>query len=284
MREFDLINKFLKPLAGASSAGLADDCAFFFGYCVTKDVLVADVHFFADDEPYNLARKSLRVNLSDLAASGAVPFGFMLGLALPKTVNEKWLAEFSAGLKSDIEKYNFQMLGGDTVYHDGELMISVTAIGKAKKPVLRNGAKLGDNIFVSGKIGGGYIGLQAKLRGEESDKYELPEPRVDLVSLIQKSANSCIDISDGLLADLGHICEESGVGAEIFVGQIPLSAPNSLILQQLAGGDDYELLFTSGLENIKGCYKIGKITKTAGISLDGKKVEALGYEHRWSKI
>ncbi len=284
MREFDIINKFFKPIACPDSAGLSDDCAFFEGYCVTKDMLVAGVHFFASDAPYDLARKSLRVNLSDLAASGAEPFGFMLGLALPKTTDEKWLAEFAAGLKSDITKYKIQLLGGDTAYHDGELTISITAIGKCEKPVTRGGAKVGDNIFVSGAIGGGYIGLQTKIKNQSSkaEKYDLPNPRIDLIPIIRKHANSCIDISDGLLGDLGHICDESGVGAEIFSDKIPLFSKEADVMAQITGGDDYELLFTSGFEEIAGCTTIGRITESGVITLDGNKVEARGYEHATS--
>ena len=271
MHEFLLIDKFFKPIA----TNISDDCAFFDGYCVSKDILLSGVHFFADDAPYNLARKALRINLSDLASSGAKPYGFMLGLALPKSTNEKWLSEFSRGLKSDIKKYNIKLLGGDTCFHDGELVISITAIGKCKKPITRGGAKIGDNIFVSGKIGGGYIGLQSR-----SGKYELPNPRIDLIEQLQKAATSCIDISDGLLADLGHICEESKVSAEIISRQIPLFAAKTDLYKQITGGDDYELLFTSKLASVKGCYKIGKIIKGRGIKLNGKKVAEIGYEHQ----
>ncbi len=257
--------------------GLSDDCAFFDGYCITKDILVAGVHFFENDAPYNLARKALRVNLSDLASSGAKPFGFMLGLALPKNTTQKWFEGFTSGLKADIAEFKFQMLGGDTVFHDGALTISVTAIGKTPKPITRSGAKLGDNIFVSGAIGGGYLGLKRKAQFIE--KYELPEPRIKLGLKLRKIANSCIDISDGLLADLNHICEESKVSAEIFSNQIPLADPNYDLIEQISGGDDYELLFTSPKETVKNCYKIGKILTGSGILLDGKKIKPKGYEH-----
>lgn len=283
MREFELISKLIQPIAGKNSQGLKDDCAFFNGYCITKDVLIAGVHFYASDEPSRLAQKALRVNLSDLAASGAEPFGFMLGLALPKGTEEKWLKSFFKGLKKDIEEYNFQLLGGDTVYHDGEITISVTAIGKAKKPITRKGAKVGDNIFVSGKIGGGFLGLMDKMEGKKRskaiDKYELPEPQVKLGTKLHGIATSCIDISDGLLADLNHICEESGVGAELNSDSIPLFDKHSDLYLQITGGDDYELLFTSKKANVAGCYKIGKITKGSGLKLDGKAIEPAGFEH-----
>ena len=196
-------------------------------------------------------------------------------------MDEKWLAEFAAGLKSDIAEYGIRLLGGDTVYHGGELVISITAIGKCAKPITRSGAKVGDNIFVSGVIGGGYLGLQAKRRGEVSgravEKYELPVPRLDIE--LQGIASACIDISDGLLADLGHICRESGIGAEIFSSRIPLFDETADLMAQITGGDDYELLFTSNSDNLANCHKIGIITGNNGILLNGKKVKAEGYEH-----
>lgn len=282
MKEFSFINSLLKPLAGKDSQGLADDCAWFNGYAITKDILSAGTHFFADDAPYNLARKALRVNLSDLASCGAEPFGFMLGLALPKNTNEEWLVEFTKGLKSDIEQFNFQMLGGDTVYHDAPLTISVTAIGKTEKPVIRSGAKIGDNIFVTEKIGKGFLGLKDKAEGRESEftkHYELPNPRLDMVPIIRKYANSCIDISDGLLADLWHICEESKLGAEIFSKDVPL-AGDADIADLLSGGDDYELCFTSTKSEIAGCCKIGKIIAGNKLLLDGKEIKPKGYQHK----
>lgn len=283
MREFDFINKYLRPIAGGNSHNLGDDCAFFNGYCITKDVLVADVHFFKNDAPFNLARKSLRVNLSDLASSGAKPFGFMLGLALPNGTDESWLAEFAKGLASDIKEYNFQLLGGDTVYHDGALTISVTAIGVAQQPVTRKGAMPGDNIFVSGAVGNGFLGLRDKKNGIASGryvkKYELPEPRLELGLKLPEIATAAIDISDGLLADLGHICKESNVGAHIYSDLIPLADKSAGLMELITGGDDYELLFTSRLEKVEACHNIGKITAHAGLRLDDAEVEAKGYEH-----
>ena len=284
MKEFDLITKLLKPIAGLNAAGLGDDCAFLGGYSVTKDMLVEGIHFFAGDQPYNLARKALRVNLSDLASSGAEAFGFMLGLALPKLTSEAWLVEFASGLKSDIDKYKFQLLGGDTVFHDGPLMISITAIGKTPKPIIRGGAKLGDNIFVSGQIGGGLLGLKEKKLGLKTGKfitkYELPEPRMELGLNLRKIATSCIDISDGLLADLWHICEESNCGAEIYSEQISLADNSTNIIELLSGGDDYELLFTSSETEVKDCFRIGEIIAEKKLFLDGKIITPQGFQHQ----
>lgn len=294
MNEFDFINKLLRPLAGRDSAGLQDDCAHFDGYVITKDILVAGVHFFADDAPFDLARKCLRVNLSDLASCGAEPFGFMMAAALPKGISEEWLTEFTRGLRSDIAEYNFQLLGGDTTSHDGALTISVTAIGRALSPITRAGAKEGDNIFVSGKIGEGLAGLKTR-----SGKYILPEPRIALGLELRGKANACIDISDGLLADLGHICSASKLGAEINSVDIPtpvnchpelvsgslrkdpdLRQDDVTFMDYITAGDDYELCFTSALNEIPGCHKIGKMVAGSGIKLDGKITEAKGYQHK----
>lgn len=274
MKEFELIEKLLRPLAGKNSAGLADDCAHFGGYVITKDMLLSGVHFFADDDAYDLARKALRVNLSDLASCGAEPFGFLLGLALPKNTGDEWLKKFTAGLKADIEEFKFQLLGGDTTMHEGELAISVTAIGKAANPITRSGAKAGDNIFVSGNIGDGYIGLKKR-----AGKYLLPEPRIELGKNLHGVATACIDISDGLLADLGHICEASRLGAELDSRAIPISSKEYPLMELITSGDDYELCFTSTANEVKGCYKIGHMVAGSGIKLDGKQVEPRGYQH-----
>lgn len=282
MREFDFIAKYLKPIAGEGAHKLSDDCASFGEYVITKDMLSSGTHFFADDEPYNLARKALRVNLSDLASCGAEPMGFMLGLALPKNTSEEWLQNFAEGLKADIAEFKIKLLGGDTVYHDAPLVISVTAIGKTPKQILRSGAKIGDNIFVSGEIGKGLRGLRHKAQGIRDkyfEHYELPTPRIELGLKLRGVANSCIDISDGLLADLWHICEESGVGAEIDSSKIPLAKGGDL-MELISGGDDYELCFTSSQNSVEGCFKIGKIIDQRLLILDGKETKPKGYEHK----
>jgi thiamine-monophosphate kinase len=278
LKEFDFINKYIKPIAPL----VGDDCVFYDGYAVTKDVLISGVHFFENDEPFNLARKSLRVNLSDLAACGAVPFGFMLGLALPKNTTEGWLSEFAKGLKADIDEFDFALLGGDTTKHDGALVISVTAIGKTVNPLKRSGAKVGDNIFVSGNIGDSFIGLKRKpigIKDQFTQKYDLPNPQVALGQKLVGVATSCIDISDGLLADLNHICIASNVGAEIDAAQIPTSKCEYDIMQLITAGDDYELCFTAPVDALDGCYKIGKIVAGSGIKLNGRAVAPKGFEH-----
>lgn len=282
MKEFDLISEYLKPLAGEGSHNFSDDCASFGEFVITKDILSSGIHFFANDDAFNLARKAIRVNLSDLASCGAQPFGIMLGLALPKDTSQAWLKRFTQGLKSDLEEFNLSLLGGDTVYHAAPLVISITAIGKTPHQILRSGAKIGDNIFVSGEIGKGLLGLDAKLKGEKNkfyEHYELPTPRIELGLKLRNIANSCIDISDGLLADLWHICEESRVGAEIFSKQIPVSKPHEL-MKLITGGDDYELCFTTSEDNVEGCYKIGKIINQNKLLMDGAELSPKGYEHK----
>lgn len=278
MNELEIISD-LRKIAGEHSLGLQDDCAVFGEFCITKDVLSSGIHFFADDEPFNLARKAIRVNLSDLAAMGATPFGVMLGVCLPHGTSANWLAEFNHGVASDIKEFGFELLGGDTVFHDAPLVISVTAIGKTATPILRSTASVDDNIFVSGKIGAGWLGLQQKLAGESSEAYELPHPELKLGVKLYGLATACMDISDGLLLDLSRMCEVSGVGASLNSADIPLADSNSDLIQQITGGDDYKLLFTSQEDAIEGCFKIGKIIEH-GFKLDDAEVEPKGYEHK----
>lgn len=282
VNELELIDN-LRSIAGVGSLGLADDCAILGEYVITKDLLAENVHFFKDDAPYNLARKAVRVNLSDIAAMCAAPIGILIGACFSKAINNQWIAEFNKGLKADIDEFGFQLLGGDTVFHAAPTVISITAIGKSAKPILRSGAKLGDNIFISGALGASYLGLQARLRGEESEfskRYELPFPRLELGLQIKDIANSCMDISDGLLLDLSRLCKASNIGAELYSKNIPLADSSYPLLELISGGDDYELLFTSKEEEVSGCYKIGKITQGEGILLDGETVEPKGYVHK----
>lgn len=283
MDELDII-KSLKEISGPAALGLTDDCAVFGEFCITKDILSEGVHFLPDDEPFNLARKAIRVNLSDLAAMGAEPFGVLIGACLSRAnISDEWLQEFNKGLKTDIDEFDFQLLGGDTVFHDAPTVFSVTAIGKTSVPLLRSTAKAGDNIFVSGRIGDAYLGLKMKKEGVQSgefvEKYELPTPRLELGQKLRGVATACMDISDGLLIDLNRLCEASGVAAEIESKQIPVAMDN-ILLDLISGGDDYELLFTSENDEVEGCHKIGKIVEGNGLKLDGEDVAPKGYEHK----
>ena len=275
MNEFDYIASYFSPLAQSSGAlGLRDDAALLeveSGYqlVLTKDVLVENVHFFSGDDPKILAKKMLRVNLSDLAAMGAMPIGYMLGLVVPYGYDKSWFSAFSEGLAEENSRFNISVLGGDTVTHDGALTLSVTAFGKVKnhQALYRNRAQAGDAIYVTGTLGDSALGLkllQDAIEGVELPRrqaliarYHLPDPRVELGMKLYPLVNAAMDISDGLLQDLGHICRYSDVGAEVFLENMPLSDAAKSIIQQdsayykdvVTGGDDYELLLTVPAKN-----------------------------------
>jgi thiamine-monophosphate kinase len=267
--EFALIERYFRPLATDRGAfNLADDAALYRqrpddDLVLTTDMVAAGVHFFADDPPESIARKALRVNLSDLAAKGADPFGYLLSLALPVDWTEAWMKHFADGLAADQKAYGVTLLGGDTTKAAGGLTIAITAIGRVPKGqiVLRSGAQPGDGIFVSGTIGDGALGLRlrrgkagAKGRGAKHllDRYLHPQPRMALAPVLRAYASAAMDVSDGLVGDLAHICEASGVGAEIEADGVPLSpaaagmlaADRHLLATILNGGDDYEILAT----------------------------------------
>ena len=272
--EFDLIARYFAPLSenalGAES--LKNDAALFrpgheAGLVVTADMMVAGVHFPPEDPPELIGRKLLRVNLSDLAAMGAEPRGYLLTVALPAAIEEAWVEAFAAGLAEDQREFGVALHGGDTVATPGPLTLSLTAFGDAfqGQVLARSRARAGDIVYVSGTIGDGALGLKA-LRGELPSlsekaqaalaaRYRLPEPRLALGRALIAGglATAAIDVSDGLAADLGHIAETSGLAAEIEAQNVPLSeaaraafdADLGLRLAILSGGDDYELLFTA---------------------------------------
>ena len=268
--EDSLIARYLKPLATDPGAfGLADDAAILKApgedIVVTTDAIVEGVHFLADDPPHTIARKALRVNLSDLAAKGATPAGFVLTLAL-RGVDESWLAAFAGGLGADAAKFNCPLLGGDTVSTPGPLMVSITAFGRVPegKVVHRSGARPGDHVVVTGTIGDSALGLNilrngsvaTALAGDTASRemlvgrYRVPEPRNALALAVRAHARAAMDVSDGLAGDLAKLCAASGVSAVIDVPAIPLSPAVSAALaagavsmsEIVSGGDDYELL------------------------------------------
>ncbi len=272
MDEFALIAEIFAPLArGAPGAfGLEDDAAVVEvaagrRLVVTMDVVVAGVHFLADETPAFAARKLLRVNLSDLAAMGAAARAYLLGLAVPRGTDEGWFRDFAAGLAEDQAEFGISLIGGDTVVTDGPLTASLTALGEvaAGGELRRSGARPGDIAFVSGTLGDAALGLESlrgKLpgvdgaaRAELVRRHRLPEPRLALGARLGGLAHAAIDVSDGLVADLGHIGECSGVGAEVEAARVPLSRAvraaleidRSLRSLVLAGGDDYEIVFTA---------------------------------------
>lgn len=299
MDEFSFIKNLLRPLAGEGSLALSDDAASITvpagqELILTKDALVRGVHFIGSEPASQIARKALRVNLSDCAAMGAKPFAYLMALMLPPNTQEEWLTSFALGLQIDQEHFGVSLLGGDTTRTKGELAISITMLGLVPhgKTLRRNGAKIGDDIYVSGTIGDAALGLHNQGDAFLLQRYQLPEPRIALGQKLQGIAHACMDISDGLVQDLGHICTASNVGAEIFWPHIPLSdaaracppKPETI----LAGGDDYELLFTAPanapLSGVQGITRIGKVTEGNSVKvLDENGAEILlkrkGYKH-----
>ena len=265
--EFGRIAKFFAPLATTPGAlGLTDDAALLDcppgeRLVVTVDAMVEDVHFLPDDPPDLVARKLMRVNLSDLAAMAARPVGYLLTTALPKSRGDDWLERFAQGLAQDQAEFGVTLLGGDSVSTPGPLTLTLTAFGRvsAGAEVRRGGAGPGDLVFVSGTIGDGALGLEAargKLDGlldpaavaYLADRYRLPQPRVGLGPRLAGLASAMMDVSDGLVGDLGHICEVSRAAGVIEAAHVPLSAAATRLDRletALTGGDDYELLFTA---------------------------------------
>ncbi len=256
--EFSRIAKYFAPLAGEEGRGLIDDAAVLVPppgreLVLTVDQMLEDVHFLPGDAPGLIARKLLRRNLSDLAAMGAVPLGYLLTTALPDTVGEDWLAEFSAGLAQDQKIFNIKLFGGDSSSSRGKISLSATLLGHVAPgaALSRNGARAGDGIWVTGTIGDAALGLQARLgrlddpSGFLTARSLLPEPRVGLA--LAGVVSAAIDVSDGLVQDLGHMCKGAGLSAVIRAGLVPASpaavACGETVLEtRLTGGDDYELL------------------------------------------
>lgn len=308
LSEFGLIQRFFAQQALKNSVnklGIGDDCALMeipdgFQLAITTDTMVENVHFFKDIDPKLLGHKLLAVNLSDLASMGAEPVSVTLALTLPQ-VDEVWLAEFSKGFLSLAEKYKVDLIGGDTT--KGTLTLSVQALGLVPKnqALTRSAAKVGDLIYVTGKVGDAGLGLKIK-QGYQCDNSELPLqqfnqplPRINEGLALRHIANACIDISDGVAADLGHILEKSTVGASIDYAKLPLSLEVQKYIEitddwqlPLMAGDDYQLCFTIPPENVNqlgdiDCQQIGMIEKEAGLRIhrSGKItiIKAQGYEH-----
>jgi thiamine-monophosphate kinase len=318
--EFGRIRRFFAPLAGPGGLGLADDaalidCAPGKRLVVTADAIVAGVHYLPDDPPDLVARKLLRVNLSDLAAMGARPLHYVLTTALPTGLGPEWLARFAEGLAEDQRRYGIALLGGDSVATRGPAVLSLTAIGEvtAGEEIRRSGAQPGDLVWISGSIGDAFLGLGV-MRGTYRHlsqqhreyligRFHLPEPRTELGPSLCGTAHAMIDVSDGLLADLGHICETSGTAAVLEMARLPLSAAARAVVESspdllprlAAAGDDYELLFaapagaTEAIQALSSLIQIpvteiGRIEAGAGVQLvdNGGRtipVEAAGYRH-----
>jgi thiamine-monophosphate kinase len=272
--EFALIESYFAPLAKGhpGSFGLRNDAAALAvsadrDLIATADLLIAGVHFRAQDPPAAIAAKCLAVNLSDLASMGAKPLGYLLSICWPAAPEGDWVAAFTDGLRQTQEAFGMALLGGDTTAGGGSLVIGVTALGEAPKgrALTRGGARKGDHVYVSGTLGDAALGLRVlngdlkALPKKAADfligRYRLPSARVALGRGLLKGrlASACIDISDGLLADARHIAETSEIGISIRRGDLPLSESAGALVNRdaslwrdvLTGGDDYELLFTA---------------------------------------
>jgi thiamine-monophosphate kinase len=269
-----LIARHFAPLAKDPGAfGLGDDAAVIappagYDLVLKTDGIVGGVHFFADDPADAVARKALRVNLSDLAAKGARPLGFLLTLALPREIGDDWLSAFARGLGEDAETYGCPLFGGDTDRTPGPVTISIAVFGAVPhgRMVRRSGACTGDRVLITGTIGDAALGLllrrdaaacarwrlDNRQREHLAGRYLVPQPRNALADAVLAHASGAMDVSDGLVGDLTKLCRASGVSAEIGVARVPLSeaartalnAEPALIETILTGGDDYEVLAT----------------------------------------
>ena len=265
-----LIARYFGPIATHPGAlGLSDDAAFLTpppgcDLVLKTDAVVGGIHFFPEDAAHTVASKALRVNLSDLAAKGATPLGFLLSLALPSDIDDAWLTDFAAGLRGDALLYNCPLFGGDTVRTAGPVVVSVAMVGSVPEGAMvrRAGARPGDRVFVSGSIGDAALGLvlrkgaawtlDAGQRQHLMSRYLLPQPRNALAEAVRTHASAAMDVSDGLAGDLAKLARVSQVAATIDVASVPLSgaaqaaigADPAMLDTALTGGDDFEILCT----------------------------------------
>ena len=276
--EFEIIERYFKKKMKQTALGVGDDAAMIhvrnnYQLAISSDMLIENIHFLKNTNPSHLGWKSLAVNLSDIAAMGATPKWATLSISLPK-INHAWLKKFSKGFFECADKFGIDLIGGDTT--KGPLSISITIMGESKKDeaLLRSGAKINDDIWVTGQLGLASMGL-ANLQGQLKlpplikmkciRALEIPTPKTFLGSYLSRYANSCIDISDGLIQDLRHILKASKVGASLLLNDIPCEKFIHTSKQYqfvLNGGDDYELLFTAPKKNRTFIKKIAKKTNT----------------------
>lgn len=323
--EFELIREYFashfqtgaqpagKPVARGNAAqssvelGIGDDCALLVPpagkmLATSVDTLVADVHFPAAADPYRIASRSLRVNLSDLAAMNAEPLWFTLALTLPES-NAEWLEPFARGLADTARLFGITLVGGDTT--KGPLSITIQVTGACERPLRRDGAGSGDHIFVSNKLGAAAAGLpivlgdlepSAEQRQQAEDAYYFPEPQFSVARAIGPYASAALDISDGLLADLGHICSASNLGAQLDLDRFPIAElaaamdAETALETALTGGDDYQLCFTVPDEHLSAVQQlklpisaVGRMRSVPGIhcQLNGQtwQPRVTGYRH-----
>lgn len=318
--EFELISKYFAPLAGEGSFGFSDDAAQIKlnegnSLVITQDAIASGVHFFADDDPNRVAQKAIRVNVSDLVAKGATPKSISLALGLPNNWTEGWVAKFAEGLAADCETFAVTLSGGDTFTTGAGAVVSVTAVGEVpdSQYVSRLGAEPGDLVFVTGAIGDGAFGLAARAGTLEglhpnevyylTDRYLLPQPRIEAINIIREYATASMDISDGLIADCEKLASASGVSMNIQSADVPMSPPVSRLINDesnslevaLSGGDDYEILFTVHPEKRVDLVNqadelpfavscIGEIAEGEGVTVFDRsglilEVKQTGYDH-----
>jgi len=304
MDEFGIIAKHFAPLAGEGSFGLKDDAALLpiragHELIVTTDTIAEGSDFFPSDPPDTIAQKALRVNLSDLAAKGAEPAHYLLNLTLPHAVREDWLAEFTSGLARDQKEFGISLLGGDT--GAGLLSVTITAFGFVPqgRMVKRSGARSGDAVYITGTIGdsGGGLALLKGQGGGVDDAtrdyllwcYRVPRPPVEFAGKLRAIAHASVDVSDGLIADLGHVASASGVRIIVEGERVPLSAQLTALwgadapLRAVTAGDDYQIAFTAppGLEG--PFTRIGRVETGEGVSFRIRDKECSvtkpGYRH-----
>lgn len=299
VKEFELIERYFQQPAlswrdSIIETAIGDDCAVLDipedqQLCISMDTLVEDIHFPKNANPYDIATRALCVTLSDLAAMGAKPIGFTLALTLP-SASEKWLKSFSDGLIEIAQRYQCSLIGGDTT-RGPLLVISIQVHGVVKKGcgLKRTGAQVGDKVYVSGSMGDGagalpFVLEDPALKNGLTERYHKPYPQIEFGQKLLGVASACLDVSDGLIQDLNHICKKSIVGMEIDADKIPLS---SALLQQysnmqaleyaLSGGDDYQLAYTA-----KHCdegFEIGKVVTGSKVSVAGYNSIKMGFQH-----
>ncbi len=321
MDEFELIAKYFRPLTGgeAGAFGLTDDAAVLslppdHELVLKTDAIVAGTHFLPNDPVASVARKALRVNLSDLAAKGAKPIGYLLTCVWPRGTEETTIAEFAHGLRDDQREFGVSLFGGDTTTGTGPMMFSVTAFGSVPKGrmILRSGAKAGQLLFVTGTIGDAALGLRI-LRGERTDltfedrlylslRYQIPLPRLAFMGAAREHISAALDVSDGLVADAGHMASASGCRIEIDAASVPLSRAAAAFGGETAdiaalatAGDDYEVCFAADASSVPALKaaaeasgtevtQIGRILSGTGaelIAANGKPIplQRKGYSH-----
>lgn len=306
MQEFDAIARYFRPLARSAGAlGLGDDVARLAtsgpGAIVTVDCLVEGVHFLPGDPIDTVARKLVRVNVSDIHAKGALPKEALLVLGWPSGRDERDLQPFAAALGSDLDAWGATLIGGDTVTSPGPLFLSLTLTGESigPAPVQRSGARPGDELWVTGEIGAGWCGLRDVRLGQEggfAGHYRVPDlPGAGGARLVAAFGSASMDVSDGLLGDAAKLGLESGVRVELDRDAVPLASPVDGVMEQLTGGDDYQILFTAPAsvhEDLTAAARefgvklsrIGAISAGAGLGLVSmgqavKLPENLGFAH-----